>query len=224
MTEEQIVDLVAIAIPTDKANKLELAKSLVSSAILSIGRKNSVDFNQRTVTGNLISGTKEYIIGIDIFSGTQAISSLYNLHRTDTIKWPIGIIPKEEFYAKVGGYTNTGAPTLGTLEAGEGGVFKLVLYPVPDSAYPVKATVKVPVVKIQDIPDHYHDVIVSESIMLYGATQNPEVASVMLKRQDKSMEDDRLMSYSGKRIRVDFSISSTLGRGTRANSRNLTDN
>ena len=222
MTEGQIIDLVAEAIPADRANRTALARTFVASAIVSVGRKNQVDFNLRTVTGTLTSGTKEYVIGKDIFSGTETVSCLANLHRTDTQRWPIEIVPPEEFYAKTGGATTTGAPTLATLEAGEGGILSLVLYPTPDSAYTVKATAKVPVVKIEDIPEHFHDVIVTEAVLLYGAMHDPNLASLVSKKNERSMTDDRNMAYSGKRVRIEFGLGSRGGRG--ASSRNLTGN
>lgn len=224
MTEQEMVNVVAESIPMDRANREQLARSFIVSAVHSVGRKNGVDFNQRTATATLTSGTKEYIVGVDIFTGLGAISSIANLHRTDILKWPIELVPKEEFYDKVSGYTTTGTPVMATLEAGAGEILTLVIYPIPDSAYPIKATVKVPVTDIQQIPSHYHDVIVAEANMMYAATKDAGIASVMLNRKEKSMEDDRLMSYQGKRLRVDFSLSSTLGRGRRASSRNITDN
>jgi len=219
MTEQDIKRLIHASIPSDAANRDEIADDLFEAAVLKIGRLPNVSFNTERITFNLTANKQDYIIGVDILSNFPEAWTIQHLWITDEAGHNIKVVSQDEYTANYAGSTTTGKPTRATIHSVDG-VSKLSVWPIPDSAYGVTGYAR-KTVGFADIPDQYHDAIITQAYLIWQARNNASVASALALDNEKDMQGDSRTSWSGSTFRVPRPMSQ-INRVKRADSYNIT--
>ena len=219
MTTDELVNVLALSLPASSgADAKVIAKSLLNMAVIKIGRMKNIPFNERVVPFALISGKKEYEIGRELFSGLN-VQNIRDMGRTDTAGYYTEIKSPEQFADVAKGGTATGYPAVGTILRRNNASY-LALYPIPDSAYAVEASVKVAINRIEDIPSQYHDALVPIAISVANAIKDPRVAIELAKEGLKDIQDCTMTGWSGTVIPAARNLGDQ-SSGVRADSMNL---
>lgn len=199
MTEEQITDAVAWSMGGDQAAAKKIAKTFVKMAINNIARKRGVDFNREYKATTLTSGKGEYNLGVELFGGYPNLWSIEELWFTDTKgKWVV-LLGMDDYNDRARGGTTTGRPKYGTVHS-EPPI--LELYPIPDSAYAIRAYVTRKIDSLDDLPDIYHDVVYPLALSYVAASKDPNVAIALAKDGLNAVQADSKSGYTGSKIMV----------------------
>ena len=222
MTEQELITAIALAVPKDRANAETVAKSMLALAIGKVGRMNGVSFNRDLVTFTFTANDATYKLGTEILQKYPNVWNLQELWFTDEQGHTVQIVALDEFNRTARGGTSTGRPTIGTIHSSTA---TLEIYPIPDSAYTACAYVKRPIIKLEDIPAPYHDLVYAKAIELIAAAPMAEMASKLAAEGTKEVQADALIAWDGSIVPVDRAIrGTTIGEtgGKRADSHNLT--
>jgi len=217
MTEQDVIDALLLVIPKDRENAERIAKGHLKKAILKVGRMKGVDFNRDIQTFTLTTGKKEYVIGKDILSGVAGIWDIDELYLTDETRWPVKVIGIGDFDSYARGSTSTGKPQIATVHSSTA---TLEVWPIPDSAYNMKALVRKQIENFDDIPTGYHDVLVDYGIASIAVAGNPAVAVDFARSGLADVQADSRTSWEGNTILVERHLGGSSG-ATRADSGNL---
>jgi hypothetical protein len=190
--------LIKLAIPANSsANADDLAKAILAKAILKIARKAGVEFAKRWEPFTLESGKQSYIIGKDILPKFPSTWNMQELWRTDIPSWSIPIKRVGDWSAVAAGGTGTGAPRVATIA---GSPATLWLYPIPDSAYAVKALVKKKISALADVPVDFHDILIDEAYLSIAAAKNVNAATKLLEADEEELMRSGLAGWDGDTI------------------------
>jgi len=210
LKETDALKIIELAIPaTDRAAGAEVAKAILSKAILKVGRLPNVSFNRKWATFNFVSGKKTYIVGQDILGAYSDFQNASELWSTDNTQ-PIMLVSLEEFNAKTRGLSDSGRPEWATLHSSTP---TLEVYPTPDSAYEYGLYAKLEINKFEGIPSAYHDVLIDTAVLMVKGLADPNVAAMLMQSGIKDAMEDSLLGWSGTTIRCDRVLGSakTLG-------------
>jgi len=208
MTEAELVQIIAAAMPQNSSNAETLGKLLLKKAILKIGRMQGVQFNREWVPFSLKSGKQDMVIGSTILNDYPGVWNMQEMWRTDTGGWNIPIVGIEDFQVYAAGRTTSGAPYIATLHSQKG---TLTVYPIPDQDYPVKAYVRRKIVGLEDVPDMYHDTLADYGVIAAQALSSPQVAAELLRGDLKDLLGDALTGWSGSTIGAERGLAEEAG-------------
>lgn len=218
MTETQAKKLIKLAViqqlQAAPADAEDIADAALNTAVTSIGKLDSVDFNTEFVSDTLTSGTYQYVLGVDLFPDFTSVWNIREMGRTDTPGWPINIVRLDDFKAYWRGNTVSGPPAEGTIYKRDD-AYILELAPRPDSDYPIEAKVKHSVTQFEEIPATHHDVVVSVAINIVNATRDPNLALTLARMGIRDIQNDSPVAWDGSVIPIDR----PLGVGTSGNGR-----
>lgn len=202
MTKNDAVTVLAKAIGGgDIAEAKAVAAPLVDLAAASVGRKHNVGFNETQVTFSLTAGKASYQTGKDILNSIPTIRSMNNVWIDDTLDTEITMMDDERYDTLSAGTSGSGRPRIGKLYYKDKSPF-LEVSPKPDSAYSIKATVKLSAQKFEDIPSDYHDIVLAKAMQFARALQWGELATLLEKDGLADMRKDALGSWHGSTISV----------------------
>lgn len=212
MTQDQIVKLIQLALPADKATNIEYAERLLPPAIAIVGRMNGTTFNTIRKTFATVSGQATYAIGVDIFGPESGIFGLENLWMTDSPYNRVPLVARDLFRAqKSTASTRTGYPELGSIYRAADLTYNLELFPIPAGVYNMDCEAHLPL-KLDQIPDLYHDLVAKEAIMLFRSMNDTQALSAEIGRDRRDVGADSTTPWSGSVIRVDRPIGRMAGR------------
>lgn len=198
MTKEQLVDLIRLSVSIgDETAARKAAESALNAAIIKLSRTRNTSFNRDYQTFNLASGTGSYLIGSDILSGYPNAWNMNELWHTDTEGKPITIIGLTDFNDIARGGTTSGRPDIATIHSSKP---VLQVYPIPDQAYTVIASVPKTITKVADIPVRYHDVLADVANLVLKAASEPEVALQLVRLGLRDVGADSNTNWTGDKI------------------------
>jgi hypothetical protein len=213
LTTKELLDVIVLSIPTNTGSDAKtIAQSILNMAIIKVGRMKNVSFNERIARFSLVAGQSEYEIGRDIFNGLS-VQNVKDMWRTDTTGSPIDILSNDKFHEYAKGQTRTGVPVVASI-INRGGANYLALAPIPDSAYPVEATVKMTLSKIEDIPIQYHDVLFPVAVSLVNSIKDPRIALELSRQGLKDIQDHTMVGWSGTVIQAERNMGDISNRRT----------
>jgi hypothetical protein len=215
-----LIDALALAIGgTDAAAAKNMAEVLATAARKRVGRMKGLDFNRERVTFSLTAGKKVYALGVDIKAKHGAIWNIQDMWRTDTPGWEVEIVGLDEFNAYARGGTAAGAPSVATVY-GAPDARILEVYPSPNSALSLSATVMLSITKETDIPDRYDDVVLTVALTLWNGMKNPAIAAELMRAGLRDMQADGIAAWTGSRIEA-RDVFGQPGGGSKHDSGNL---
>lgn len=218
MTEQEVLSAIALSVRGDTANRDEVAKSYLKKAILRFGRMNDVGFNMDMVTFSTVSGQSTYDIGVDILPDNDEVWSIVELFRTDVERYKINIVGVDDFFDYAAGNTDTGEPQLATIHS-QASI--LEFYPIPDSAYPMKAYVRKKIENFEDIPSSYHDILIDLANEDIKALDNPSLAMKKSEQGINELKGESLTKWTGSKITLARHLGDNTSRSGRVDSGNL---
>lgn len=187
-------------------NANQLADAIVQAAIRMTGRMKEVTFNREWATDTLTTGQSSYELGAEIFTAMKSIVALEDFRRTDVENWPIHLLVPHEFSIYKRGSTQTGPPRVATVIDSENP--KLEIAPIPDSGYAVGAYLKRAVGTLKEIPDRFHDLVLTNGLGLAQACKDPNVAILLAHQSRKDAQSESPLNWTG----TTFAIDRHLGR------------
>jgi hypothetical protein len=170
-----------------------VSKGLMLKAIIKVGRMPGVDWNREGVTFNFTSGKSSYQCGADILQEFSRIKNLQCIWLTGSIDSPVNVVTLQEFNTYARGSTSTGKPKIATIHSHNE---TLEVWPVPDATYAAWGYVQKRILKLEDVPEYYHDVVIDVAI----ASLDPRNAIEFAKSGLKDMRDDTLTPWEGSTI------------------------
>jgi hypothetical protein len=190
LTNEQLTNLAAALIDakgqiSDDSKQVGLI--IVQAAILSVGRTPKAPFNQEHVTFTMTAGQAKYVVGQDFQVETPNVSDVEDLWYTDTGQLPVRILDPREFNPIARTMDRSARPTIATFYQ-ELGQNMIEVWPTPDSAYEVKGVLRRAILKLEQIPEVYHDVLVAQIAVLANSVKNGTIAASQL---SKGLQDIR---------------------------------
>lgn len=221
MTEDQAKLIIRLSLPagTDTASGDMIAGALLSYALNKISRKKGVDYNREYKTATLTSGTKEYVLGVDLWSGQGSVWNIQEMQCTDTTGQPIWIVGVDDFNDIARGSTTTGRPTHATVHSANR---ILRLFPTPDSNYPIEAYVTKKISVLSDLLEIYHDIPIDIAGLAIKAGVDPNVQMALVKEGLRDLVIDSATAWTGNSIALDRHLGGD-DMMTGADSRNLTN-
>lgn len=197
MDEAKLKRIVAAGLSGDnQANKEAIASDLITLAVMAVGRVDGADFNTGRVSVTLIAGQAVYEIGTDILSGVGKILNVSDIYHTDRPNDPVTMLGRSDFFAYASGLTGTGRPTICTLYM-DGDKAQIEFCRTPDSAYTLKLTYKKKIDSLAKIPDHYHDVVMTNAMKFAAALSNGTLVTALADAGIGELSDESLTAWNG---------------------------
>lgn len=221
MIENDVIKAIALAIKGDTTNREEVAGVYLKKAILRLGRMDDVGFNMDMVTFNLVAGQKTYDIGVDILEDYDKIWNIKELHRTDESRYRVPIVGFEDFFDYASGNDDTGEPQIATIHSSDS---ILEFYPIPDSAYPMRAYVRKRINNFADIPVSFHDVLIDLAIESIASLSDAGVAVKRAEDGVNEIKGESLTKWTGNKIILARHLGDNTSSSGRVDSGNLRGN
>ena len=211
MTESDVKKFLTASVPKDRANAEEIASLALSAAISKLGRMPNVDWNRDEVSIQLESGNDEYELNVDILESYPNIWNIEELWHTDSSQKPVKVVGLSEFNAYKRGSSTSGRPILATIHSSNP---KLEFYPTPDSNYVLWSYVQKQVDNFNDIPDGYHDVLISVGQEYIRSITDPNMSAKLAEQGINEIEDQSKTKWTGNVI----DTSGNIGRKSKGKS------
>ena len=217
MTKTKVIKAIALTVPGDRTQALEIAEAYLEGAVLKMGRMTDADWNRKSVAFTLTSGTSSYKVGSEILTDYKDLKGLSGLEFTDTKTHSCALIDVERFGVYARGSTNSGRPQIATLHSSDD---ILEFWPIPDSNYAMWAQVRFKVASFDDVPEEYHDVVISTANAAVKAAGDAMAALRLDAENRKEIQEESLTSWTGSTIGISRHLGGSKSAG-RADSGNL---
>ena len=199
MTENDVKRFLEASVPSDRTNKVEIAKIALATAISKLGRMPDVDWNRDQVNITLTAGDGDYILNVEMLGDYPSIWNIEELWHTDSQGKPVKVVGLSEFNTYKRGSTTTGRPTIATIHSSEP---KIEFYPTPDSAYELWGYVQKSIVNFSEVPDIYHDVLISVGQEFIRSITDTNMASKLAEQGMNEIEEQSKTKWTGNTIDI----------------------
>lgn len=206
MTQQQMIDLLKIAVPADKqASAQALGLSAIQAAILRFNKAEHADFNHINTTFNLIAGRRDYKVGQHIITANATrwlgIADVYVDGKA------VDVLSREQYEGYALGNTLTGQPAICAFHSKDQ---TFVVWPTPTSALSTKVTIKTPISAYDDIPEEHQSDLLAIAREELIALMDAQAAMIKAQQAEVSIKSAGVQKWSGQNIPV--------GRGIDPNS------
>ena len=203
MTAIQVLLLIKAAMGGDDSDlRNQVAQAALEAAYGAFNRLGVFHWNTVSTDVSLTSGTGSYEFA-DLWGDHTVRGIGEKLYYTDVSKY-VEVLDEDVFnMAFRYRMTTAGRPTHATVHSKDG---TIEFYPKPDSAYTLRGQLLVSIGDINDIPDEFHDLVVSRATIRATGADTPANASARAEWAEGKEEirsDRKYTIFTGTKIAGD---------------------
>ena len=162
MTKDEAKQLIALPIPTDRSDKLEIAESYLTNAITDIALLDQYDFNQQRIDFVLAAGSRRTVLGEGFLTDYTDVYGMTDIYYTteNPGERKIIMLSKSQFQTDYSSEDRTERPRVACMYTNaERTQLELEVFPTPDVDYTVFSFAKRAITRWDDIPAHGQSII-----------------------------------------------------------------